>query len=181
MEIIGQTEDDAVGEAFDKAAKLLGLPYPGGPLIDKYALSGNPEAFQFPKGQMPAYNYSFSGIKTAFMYFLQKQSPDFIQANLADICASLQHTLIQTLMAKLKLAIKDTGIKQVAIAGGVAANTGLRAALTDLSNELNLSVYIPPIAYCTDNAAMIAVAGQFLLDAGKDDGQSLDVSPNLRY
>jgi N6-L-threonylcarbamoyladenine synthase len=181
MEIIGQTEDDAAGEAFDKAAKLLGLPYPGGPLIDQYAQSGNPKAFQFPKGNMEGYNYSFSGIKTAIMYFLQKQDPEFIQANMADICASIQHTLVETLLTKLKLAIKETGIKEVAIAGGVAANSGLRQSLQLLRDTMGLNLYIPPFAYCTDNAAMIAMAGHFLLLDGRDDGQNLDVSPNLKY
>ncbi len=181
MEIIGQTEDDAAGEAFDKAAKLLGLPYPGGPLIDQYAQSGNPKAFQFPKGNMEGYNYSFSGIKTAIMYFLQKQDPEFIQANMADICASIQHTLVETLLTKLKLAIKETGIKEVAIAGGVAANSGLRQSLQLLRDTMGLNLYIPPFAYCTDNAAMIAMAGHLLLLDGRDDGQNLDVSPNLKY
>jgi N6-L-threonylcarbamoyladenine synthase len=164
MEIIGQTRDDAVGEAFDKTAKLLDLPYPGGPLIDKYAKTGNPLAYGFPLPEMPGLDFSFSGIKTSFMYFLQKQvreNPNFIQENLEDICASIQYTLVNILLKKLKKAAKETGITEMAIAGGVSANSGLRASLLELGEKLNWKVYIPDFEYCTDNAAMIAMAAHY--------------------
>jgi len=164
MEIIGQTRDDAVGEAFDKTAKLLDLPYPGGPLIDKYAKAGNPLAFSFPLPEMPGLDFSFSGIKTSFMYFLQKQvreNPAFIQENMEDICASIQYTLVNILLKKLKKAAKETGIKEIAIAGGVSANSGLRNALLALGEQLDWKVYIPEFEYCTDNAAMIAMAAYY--------------------
>jgi N6-L-threonylcarbamoyladenine synthase len=164
MHVIGQTQDDAVGEAFDKTAKLLGLPYPGGPLIDRYAQHGNPKIFAFPMGEMPDLNFSFSGIKTAIMYFLQKETkanPDFIVENLPDICASVQHTLVQVLLKKLKKAAKQTGITQIAIAGGVSANSGLRKALTELGEVEGWQVFIPRFEYCTDNAAMIAIAAHY--------------------
>ena len=164
MEVIGQTRDDAVGEAFDKTAKLLDLPYPGGPLIDKYAKTGNPLAYTFPLPEMPELDFSFSGIKTSFMYFLQKQvreNPDFIQENIEDICASVQHTLVNILLKKLKKAAKETGISEIAIAGGVSANSGLRTSLLELGEKLNWKVYIPDFEYCTDNAAMIAMAAHY--------------------
>ena len=164
MQIIGQTQDDAVGEAFDKTAKLLGLPYPGGPLIDRYAQAGNPQAFAFPMGEMPNLDYSFSGIKTAILYFLQqqtKQNPHFIAENLADICASVQHTLVKILLKKLHKAAQQTGISEVAIAGGVSANSGLRTALNELGQAQDWQVYIPRFEYCTDNAAMIAMAAHY--------------------
>ncbi|SEJ48773.1 O-sialoglycoprotein endopeptidase [Dyadobacter koreensis] len=164
MEIIGQTRDDAVGEAFDKTAKLLDLPYPGGPLIDKYAKTGNPLAYTFPLPEMPELDFSFSGIKTSFMYFLQKQlkeNPNFIQENIADICASIQYTLVNILLKKLKKAAKETGIKEIAIAGGVSANSGLRSSLLELGEKLGWKVYIPEFEYCTDNAAMIAMAAHY--------------------
>lgn len=164
MEVIGQTRDDAVGEAFDKTAKLLDLPYPGGPLIDKYAKMGNTLAYTFPLPEMPELDFSFSGIKTSFMYFLQKQvreNPNFIQENIADICASVQHTLVNILLKKLKKAAKETGIKEIAIAGGVSANSGLRTSLLELGQQLNWKVYIPDFEYCTDNAAMIAMAAHY--------------------
>lgn len=181
MEVIGQTMDDAVGEAFDKTAKLLGLPYPGGPLIDKYAKEGNQKAFQFPISDMPELTFSFSGIKTAVLYFLRdnlKENPQFIDQNLADICASLQYTLIKTLMQKLKKAAKQYKIKTIAIAGGVSANTGLRNELKLLSKELGWNVFIPKTEYCTDNAAMIAMAAHFKYQ--KSQFCSLDVSPDAR-
>lgn len=181
MEVIGQTMDDAVGEAFDKTAKLLGLPYPGGPLIDKYAKEGNQKAFQFPISDMPELTFSFSGIKTAVLYFLRdnlKENPQFIDQNLADICASLQYTLIKTLMQKLKKAAKQYKIKTIAIAGGVSANTGLRNELKLLSKELRWNVFIPKTEYCTDNAAMIAMAAHFKYQ--KSQFCSLDVSPDAR-
>jgi len=164
MEVIGQTRDDAVGEAFDKTAKLLDLPYPGGPLIDKYAKTGNPLAYTFPLPEMPELDFSFSGIKTSFMYFLQKQvreNPNFIQENIEDICASVQHTLVNILLKKLKKAAKETGISEIAIAGGVSANSGLRTSLLELGEKLNWKVYIPDFEYCTDNAAMIAMAANY--------------------
>jgi len=164
MEVIGQTRDDAVGEAFDKTAKLLDLPYPGGPLIDKYAKTGNPLAYTFPLPEMPELDFSFSGIKTSFMYFLQKQvreNPNFIQENIEDICASVQHTLVNILLKKLKKAAKETGISEIAIAGGVSANSGLRTSLLELGEKLNWKVYIPDFEYCTDNAAMIAMAAHY--------------------
>ena len=164
MEIIGQTRDDAVGEAFDKTAKLLDLPYPGGPLIDKYAKTGNSLAYSFPLPEMPELDFSFSGIKTSFMYFLQKQvreNPNFIQENIEDICASIQYTLVNILLKKLKKATKLTGIKEIAIAGGVSANSGLRTSLLELGEKSGWKVYIPDFEYCTDNAAMIAMAAHF--------------------
>ncbi|MCF2442615.1 tRNA (adenosine(37)-N6)-threonylcarbamoyltransferase complex transferase subunit TsaD [Dyadobacter sp. CY345] len=164
MQIIGQTRDDAVGEAFDKTAKLLDLPYPGGPLIDQYAKNGNPLAYSFPLPEMPELDFSFSGIKTSFMYFLQKQvreNPNFIQENIADICASIQYTLVNILLKKLKKAAKETGIKEIAIAGGVSANSGLRTSLIELGEKMGWKVYIPEFEYCTDNAAMIAMAAHY--------------------
>lgn len=164
MEIIGQTNDDAVGEAFDKTAKLLGLPYPGGPLIDQYAQLGNPLAYKFPDVDMPGLDFSFSGIKTSFLYFLKdktKSNPNFVEENRNDICASVQHTLIQILIKKLKKAMSHTGINSVAIAGGVSANKGLRSALEQLAIQHNWKVYIPKLEYCTDNAAMIAMAAHY--------------------
>lgn len=164
MQIIGQTQDDAVGEAFDKTAKLLGLPYPGGPLIDRHAQTGNPTAFTFPMGDMPALDYSFSGIKTAILYFLQqqtRQNPDFIEQNLPDICASVQHTLVKILLKKFKKAAQELNINQLAIAGGVSANSGLRRALQELGEAEGWQTYIPRFEYCTDNAAMIAMAAHY--------------------
>jgi N6-L-threonylcarbamoyladenine synthase len=169
MEIIGETRDDAVGEAFDKTAKLLDLPYPGGPLIDKNAANGDPLKYAFPLPEMPGLDFSFSGIKTSFMYFLQKQTkenPAFITENINDICASIQHTLIDILLKKLKKASKETGIKEIAIAGGVSANSGLRSSLHELGNKLGWNVYIPAFEYCTDNAAMIAMAAHYKYLAG---------------
>ena len=162
MEIIGQTIDDAAGEAFDKCAKIMGLPYPGGPLIDKLAKEGNPDAFTFSKPKIKDYDYSFSGLKTSVLYFLRdelKKNPDFIEENKADICASLQKTIIDILMDKVVKAAKDTGITQVALAGGVSANSGLRNRLTDLAKEKKWETFIPKFSYTTDNAAMIAING----------------------
>ena len=170
MDIIGQTKDDAVGEAFDKAAKMLGLPYPGGPLIDKYAQKGNPHRFSFPDTNMPGLNYSFSGIKTSILYFLRdelKNNPDFIQQNLPDLCASIQYSLVKMLMTKLKRASRELDIKEIAIAGGVSANSGLRAALQQMEKEKNWNVYVPDFQYCTDNAGMIAMAAHFKFEAGQ--------------
>lgn len=181
MEIIGETTDDAVGEAFDKTAKLMGLPYPGGPLIDRYAQIGNPKAFQFPISDMPALSFSFSGIKTAVMYFLRdnlKGNPKFIEENLHDICASIQYTLIKTLMQKLKKAAKEYRVKEIAIAGGVSANAGLRHTLEEEAKKLGWNVYIPKFEYCTDNAAMIAMAAHFKYLVG--EFSSIDVVPEAR-
>ena len=168
MSILGQTLDDAVGEAFDKAAKLMNLPYPGGPLIDKYAKEGNPDTFGFPITKMPNLDYSFSGIKTAFLNFLskhQQKNPNFVKENLADICASIQQTLIRMLMEKLEMAVKQTNIREVAIAGGVSANTALRKAIQLKAKEDQWNIFIPKMEYCTDNAAMIAMAAHFLYAA----------------
>ncbi|MBS2100248.1 tRNA (adenosine(37)-N6)-threonylcarbamoyltransferase complex transferase subunit TsaD [Carboxylicivirga linearis] len=164
MEIIGQTIDDAAGEAFDKCAKVMGLPYPGGPLIDKLAKEGDENAFTFSKPRIDNYDYSFSGLKTSFLYFLRDQikvNPDFIENNKADICASLQKTIIDILMDKLIKAAKDTGINQIALAGGVSANSGLRNRLEELAIQHNWVTYIPKFAYTTDNAAMIAINGYY--------------------
>lgn len=164
MEIIGETLDDAVGEAFDKSAKILGLPYPGGPLVDKYAQKGDPKAFPFPKPKVDGLNFSFSGLKTSILYFIQKQvkeNPKFIEENIEDICASIQHTIIGILMDKLKKAVKQTGIRQIAIAGGVSANSGIRQTLKEAEAKYKWKTYIPKFEYTTDNAAMIAIAGHF--------------------
>ena len=182
MQIIGETQDDAVGEAFDKTAKLLGLPYPGGPLIDKLAKEGNPDKYQFPMGEMPGLDFSFSGIKTAILYFLQKAlklNPNFIEENKADICASVQKTLIEILLRKVKKAMREKNCTSIAIAGGVSANSGLRKRLQELGEENHWEVFIPAFSYCTDNAGMIAMAGHFKFEAGEFCGQ--DVSPLARY
>ena len=181
MEVIGETQDDAVGEAFDKTAKLLGLPYPGGPLIDKLAKEGNPDRFPFSLGEMPGLNFSFSGIKTAILYFLQKEvknNPNFIEENKADICASVQKSLIDMLLRKTKKAMKEMNCTQIAIAGGVSANSGLRTRLTEMGTEMGWEVFIPAFSYCTDNAGMIAMAGHFKAEAREFCGQ--DVSPLAR-
>ena len=181
MRVIGQTQDDAVGEAFDKIAKLLGLPYPGGPYIDRWATLGNPDAFHFPETQMPDLDYSFSGIKTAFLNFLNKakqRDPEFVQTHLADICASVQRTLIDMLLSKLVLAAEQTGIRQVAIAGGVSANSGLRSVIEKLAEEKGWVTYIPKFEYCTDNAAMIATTAYYQYLA--NDFSDLSVSPEPR-
>ena len=164
MEVIGQTIDDAAGEAFDKCAKVMGLPYPGGPHVDRLAKEGNPKAFVFNKPQIPDYNYSFSGLKTSFLYLLRdkiKENPDFVAENLNDICASLQATVIDILMNKLRKAAKDLNINEVAVAGGVSANSALRQAFHDHSEKYGWKIYIPPFAFTTDNAAMIAITGYF--------------------
>ena len=164
MEVIGETLDDAVGEAFDKSAKILGLPYPGGPLVDKYAQKGNPKAFPFPKPKVEGLNFSFSGLKTSILYFIQKQvkeDPKFIEENIEDICASIQYTIIGILMDKLKKAVKQTGIKQIAIGGGVSANSGIRKTLIEAEAKHGWKTFIPKFEYTTDNAAMIAIAGHY--------------------
>lgn len=164
MEMIGQTIDDAAGEAFDKCAKVMGLPYPGGPLIDQYAATGNPNAFTFSKPRISDLNYSFSGLKTSFLYFLRdrlKENPLFIEQNTPDLCASLQRTIVEILMDKLIKASKETGIKDIALAGGVSANSGLRHAIQQEARERKWRTFIPKLSYTTDNAAMIAITGYY--------------------
>ncbi len=181
MEVIGETQDDAVGEAFDKAAKLLSLPYPGGPLIDKHAQLGNARRFSFTETVMPNLDFSFSGIKTQFMYFLRdevKKDPYFIEKNLNDICASLQAHLVGMLLKRVEQASKQTGIREIAIAGGVSANSGLRSSLQALAERKGWQVYIPAFEYCTDNAGMIAMAAHFKFLKG--DFADLSVTPLAR-
>lgn len=164
MNIIGQTIDDAAGEAFDKCAKVMGLPYPGGPHIDRLAQQGDPKRFKFAKPNMPGFDYSFSGLKTSFLYTLRdnvKNDPDFVENNKADLCASLQKTIIDILLSKLKAAIRETGVKHVAIGGGVSANGGIRQAVADLCRDMDVTAWIPPRQFTTDNAAMVAMAGYF--------------------
>ena len=182
MEIIGQTIDDAAGEAFDKSAKIMSLPYPGGPLIDKFAKEGNADAYRFPEPNIQGLNFSFSGLKTSILYFLRdnlKQNPDFIEVNKVDLCASIQKTIINILMKKLIKAAKKTGIKQLAIAGGVSANSGLRQAMLDAAQKYKWRVFIPKFEYSTDNAAMIAVAAYYKFL--KKDFADLDASPYARH
>lgn len=164
MEVIGQTIDDAAGEAIDKCSKVMGLGYPGGPIIDKLARQGNPDAYTFSKPHIAGYDYSFSGLKTSFLYFLRdqiKENPDFIEQNKADLAASLERTVVEILMDKLRRAAKDLGIREVAVAGGVSANTGLRKAFLDHSRRYRWNVYIPKFGFTTDNAAMIAITGYY--------------------
>lgn len=181
MEILGETRDDAVGEAFDKSAKLLGLPYPGGPLIDKYAKEGDGDKYTFGEVEMPGFEYSFSGIKTGILYFLQRESqkdPDFVQNNMADICASIQKNLIDILMNKLIKAVHKNNVNQVGIAGGVAANSGLRKKMEELAAKHGWKVYIPKFEYCTDNAAMIAMTAHYKYIA--KDFENLEAVPMPR-
>jgi N6-L-threonylcarbamoyladenine synthase len=164
MEVIGETLDDAAGEAFDKSAKLLGLPYPGGPLIDRYAREGDAARYAFPEPQIPGLNFSFSGLKTAILYFLQDRTardPAFIAANLPDICASIQGRIVSILLNKLRKAARETGVTDLCIAGGVSANSGLRLAFRELGEREGWNTFIPPFEYCTDNAAMIAITGHY--------------------
>ena len=164
MEIIGETTDDAVGEAFDKSAKVLGFPYPGGPLIDKFAKDGNPKTYKFTKPKVEGLNFSFSGLKTQILYFIQKnvaENPDFIEENKADICASIQHTIVNILMDKLKLAVAETGINQIAIGGGVSANSGIRQTLKEAEPKYGWKTFVPKFEYTTDNAAMIGIVGYY--------------------
>ncbi len=194
MKVIGETIDDAAGEAFDKSAKLLGLPYPGGPLIDKYATNGNPQRFQFPEPQIPGLNFSFSGLKTSILYFLQnagtsniykeefkateEEKKKFIEANLDDICASIQHRIICILINKLKKAAKETGIKNICIAGGVSANSGLRKALKETGDKHGWETFIPAFEYCTDNAGMIAITAYYKYLS--KDFSDMSVTPSAR-
>jgi len=162
MEVFGETIDDAVGEAYDKSGKVLGLGYPAGPEIDKRAQLGNPKAYKFTKPKVDGLNFSFSGLKTGILYFVQRETkanPNFVEENLNDICASIQYTIIGILMDKLKLAVKETGIKHIAIGGGVSANSGIRKALKDAESKHGWTTYIPKFEYTTDNAAMIAIVG----------------------
>ena len=181
MTVLGETRDDAVGEAFDKIGKMLGFPYPSGYLIDEHAKTGDPKKFKFPLTSMPAYNYSFSGIKTAVLYFLRDQlkaDSSFIDKNLNDLCASIQHTLIEMLMEKLILCANETDIKDIAIAGGVAANSQIRSYMKDLSDRYKWKTYIPKLEYCTDNAAMIGIAGYYKYLKG--EVSDLTVIPDAR-
>jgi N6-L-threonylcarbamoyladenine synthase len=182
MEVLGETLDDAVGEAFDKSAKILGLPYPGGPLVDQLAQLGNPGAFPFPKPKVKGLDFSFSGLKTSILYFIQKETsrnPDFIEQHKEDICASIQYTITEILMDKLKKAVKQTGIKRVALGGGVSANSGIRAALKKAEAERGWKTYIPSFEYCTDNAAMIGIVGYLKFQQGDFTDQS--ITATARY
>lgn len=181
MEVLGQTIDDAAGEAFDKCAKVMGLPYPGGPHIDRLASEGNCKAFKFAKPHIPGLDYSFSGLKTSFLYTLRdavKLDPDFIEKNKADLAASLQHTIIEILLDKLRKAVDATGVKTIAIGGGVSANSGVRQAVADFCASRNLTAFIPPRSFTTDNAAMVAIAGYYKYLAG--DFCHYDATPYAR-
>lgn len=178
MEVIGQTQDDAAGEAFDKAAKILGLPYPGGPLIDRYAQTGNPDKYKFPDSDMPGLDFSFSGVKTAFLYFIRDSKnadPAFVEKNMNDICASIQARIVSMLMRRLKKASIETGIRSIALAGGVSANSFLRKSLTETGIRNGWKTFIPEFQYCTDNAGMIAMAAHFKYLKGEFAG--LDEAP----
>jgi len=178
MEVIGETIDDAAGEEFDKTAKLLGLPYPGGPLIDKYAMGGDPNRFRFAEPQVPDLNFSFSGLKTSVLYFLQKEmsrNPKFIDENLNDLCASVQKAIVHILLKKLTLAALQTGIKTICLAGGVSANSGLRTALGAIGKENNWLTHIPAYEYCTDNAAMVAIAAYYKYCVGDFSPLSVEI------
>ena len=181
MQVLGQTIDDAAGEAFDKCAKVMGLPYPGGPYIDRYAKMGDPKAFPFSKPHIKGFDYSFSGLKTSFLYTLrdaQKEDPNFVQSHLYDLCASLQKTVIDILMDKVHKAVKETGVKHLAVAGGVSANSGLRDAFIDYGHRHRVKVYIPKFSYTTDNAAMVAITGYYkYLD---NDFCAIDLAPYAR-
>lgn len=184
LTVIGETRDDAAGEAFDKSAKILGLPYPGGPLIDKYAKDGDPTRFKFPEPQIPDLDFSFSGLKTSILYFLQdnlKKDASFIEQNLADICASIQHRIVTILLNKLEKAALLTGITRLCIAGGVSANSGLRAGLAALGKKNDWQTFIPRFEYCTDNAAMIAITAYHKFLAGKADKLNVTVSARAEW
>jgi N6-L-threonylcarbamoyladenine synthase len=197
MKVIGETIDDAAGEAFDKSAKILGLPYPGGPLIDKYAKEGDPNRFKFPEPQIPGLNFSFSGLKTSILYFLQnagksnlykeefnvteEEKQAFIQNNLADICASIQHRIVTILLNKVKKAAIETGIKDICLAGGVSANSGLRQAFTTMGEQYYWNTFIPAFQYCTDNAGMIAITGYYKYQAGQFADLSVNASARANW
>ena len=183
MEVIGETHDDAVGEAFDKSAKLLGLGYPGGPRIDQFAQKGDPRKFDFPETEVQGYHYSFSGIKTAILYFLRDQlkaNEHFIQENLPDIAASIQYTLIKMLLQKLRKASREFKINEIALAGGVSANSGLRSSLKELAQKEGWKTYIPAFEYCTDNAGMIAIAAHYKYEKGEFVDQSVSAMPRMK-
>ncbi len=181
MEVLGQTIDDAAGEAFDKCAKVMGLGYPGGPVVDRLAKEGNPQAFHLSKPHIPGYDYSFSGLKTSFLYLLRdelKRNPDFIEQRKNDLCASLQTTIVEILMDKLRRVVKDTGIKEVAVAGGVSANSAVRAAFQDYAARYGWNIYLPRFSFTTDNAAMVAITGYYkYMDK---DFCSIDLPPFAR-
>ena len=182
MDVLGETLDDAVGEAFDKSAKILGLPYPGGPLIDAHAKKGNPKAFNFPKPKVGKLGFSFSGLKTSILYFIQRETakdPDFITKNIDDICASIQFTITEILMDKLKKAAEQTGINRVAIGGGVSANSSIRSAMLEAEEKYGWTTYIPKFEYCTDNAAMIGIVGYYKYI--NSVYTSLDIAATARY
>lgn len=184
MEVIGETLDDAVGEAFDKTAKMLGLGYPGGPLVDKLAQAGDALRFKFPETEMQGLNYSFSGIKTAVLYFLRdqlKQNESFIKDHVNDICASVQYTLVRMLLQKLRKAARQHHITEIAIAGGVSANSGLRNTLNEMAKKEGWNVYIPSFEYCTDNAGMIAMAAHFKYEQGEFVGQEVSALPRMKF
>lgn len=181
MTVIGETIDDAAGEAFDKSAKMLGLPYPGGPLIDHYAQTGNPKAFLFPEPKIPGLNFSFSGLKTAILYFLQenqRHNPNFVQERLSDICASIQDRIVTILLQKLKKAALETGIREICLAGGVSANSGLRKTFREYGRKFHWNTYSPDFEYCTDNAAMIAITAYYKYQAG--DFAPADLIPTAK-
>lgn len=182
MKVLGETLDDAIGEAFDKSAKILGLPYPGGPLIDAHARKGDPLAFKFPKPKVAGLNFSFSGLKTSILYFVQrasKKDPGFVENRLDDLCASIQFTIVDLLMDKIRLAVQQTGITSVAIGGGVSANSGIREALKQTEHKYGWKTYIPKFEYCTDNAAMIGIVGY--LKYLQDDFARQNISPKARF
>lgn len=184
MEVIGSTIDDAAGEAFDKTAKILGLPYPGGPLIDKYSQLGNENRFEFAKPNMPNYDFSFSGLKTSILYFLQKQTkldPTFMETELHDICASVQKSILDILFVKLLKASQDLNIQEIAIAGGVSANSGLRKQLQEVGAEQGWNVFIPKFEFCTDNAAMIAIAGYFMYQEKAFTDQRVSAQARMEF
>jgi len=184
LKIIGETIDDAAGEAFDKSAKLLGLPYPGGPLVDRHAKNGNPDRFQFAEPQIPGLNFSFSGLKTSVLYFFKEETrknPSFIEQNLDDICASLQRRIISILLGKVKRAAIETGIKDICLAGGVSANSGLRSTLTEWGKQFKWNTYIPAFQYCTDNAAMIAMTAYYKYQAKQFSELGVDVTARAEW
>ena len=184
MEIIGATLDDAAGEAFDKTAKILGFKYPGGPLIDKHAQIGDPNRFTFAEPRVDGYNFSFSGLKTSILYYIQKEekkNPDFIKMNLNDLCASVQKTIIDILIKQLSRAVDDFGIKEIAIAGGVSANSGLRKRLLEVGLERGWNTYIPRFEYCTDNAAMIAITGRYMFEKGLFTNQAVTAQARMPF
>lgn len=184
LRVIGQTIDDAAGEAFDKTAKILGLPYPGGPLIDQYAQSGDGKRFSFPEPQIPALDFSFSGLKTSILYFIrneEQRDKDFLKKNLHDVCASVQARIISILLNKVHKAAAQTGIRNICLAGGVSANKGLRAALAEMGIRNKWNTFIPAFQYCTDNAAMIAMTGYYAFKAGRHDGLDVPVSARAEW